>query len=71
MSRADTDFNRKREEWMTAELEEKLRKLAVDGKISCVAAHEFCKREKLEMKRMKPLMDSLGIKLKDCQLGCF
>ncbi|MCX5887204.1 MAG: hypothetical protein NT096_15055 [Proteobacteria bacterium] len=71
MSRADMDFERKREDWMTAELEEKLKKLVVNSKISCAAAHEFCKREKLEMKRMKPLMDALGIKLKDCQLGCF
>jgi len=71
MSRANVDFKREREEWMTVELEEKLRKLAVDGKISCVAAHEFAKREKLELKKMKPLMDALGIKLKECQLGCF
>jgi len=71
MSRADMDFGRKKEEWMTAEIEEKLRKHVENGKISCVAAHEFCKRENLEMKKMKPLMDALGIKLKDCQLGCF
>jgi hypothetical protein len=71
MSRANVDFKREREEWMTVKLEEKLRKLAVDGKISCVAAHEFAKREKLELKKMKPLMDALGIKLKECQLGCF
>jgi len=71
MSRADMDFGRKKEEWMTADLEEKLRRHVENGKISCAAAHEFCKREKLEMKKMKPLMDALGIKLKDCQLGCF
>ena len=71
MSKADIDFGRKREEWMTVELEERLRKLVVDGKVSCVAAHEFAKREKVELKKMKPLMDALGIKLKDCQLGCF
>jgi hypothetical protein len=71
MSRADMDFKRKREEWMTVNLEEKLRKITVDGRISCAAAHEFAKREKLELKKMKPLMDALGIKLKDCQLGCF
>lgn len=71
MSKADMDFGRKREEWMTAELEEELKKYVENGKISCAAAHEFCKKEKLEMKKMKPLLDALGIKLKDCQLGCF
>ena len=71
MSRADMDFGRKREEWMTAELEEKLKQYVENGKITCIAAHEFCKREKLELKKMKPLMDALGVKLKDCQLGCF
>ena len=71
MSRADMDFKRPREEWMTRELEDKLKQLVVDGKISCVAAHTFCKNENLELRKMKPLMDALGIKLKDCQLGCF
>ncbi|MBW2183783.1 MAG: hypothetical protein JRF49_07955 [Deltaproteobacteria bacterium] len=56
---------------MAEELQEKLRKLAPDGKLSCAQAHRFAQDQSIELEKMKLLLDVCGIKLKECQLGCF
>jgi hypothetical protein len=61
----------KKEPWMTDELQEKVLKLAEGGKISCAHAHRFAHDQSIELKKMRLLLDACGIKLKDCQLGCF
>jgi len=60
-----------KEPWMTEELQEKLRQLVTDGKITCAQAHLFAHDQSIELKKMKLLLDACGIKLKECQLGCF
>ena len=60
-----------KESWMTEELQEKLRNLVSDGKLSCARAHSFAQDQSIELKKMKLLLDACGIKLKECQLGCF
>jgi len=60
-----------KERWMTEELQEKLRMIASDGKITCAHAHHFAHDQSIELKKMKLLLDACGIKLKECQLGLF
>ena len=60
-----------KESWMTEELQEQLRQCAPDGKLSCTRAHRFAHDHSIELIKMKLLLDACGIKLKECQLGCF
>ena len=60
-----------KEPWMTEELLDKVRKLVSNGKLSCAQAHRFAQDHSIELKKMKLLLDACGIKLKECQLGCF
>ncbi len=71
MSRADMFVNPKREDWMTPELEAKIKKLAQDGKISCYQAQKFAEENKVQMNHMKAFLDVVGLKVQNCQLGCF
>ena len=61
----------KKEPWMTEALQDKLKQFTPDGKISCAQAHRFAQEQSIELKKMKLLLDACGIKLKECQLGCF
>ena len=60
-----------KEPWMTEELESALKKLAREGKISCAQAHRFAREQAIELGKMRLLLDACGIRLKECQLGCF
>lgn len=60
-----------KEPWMTEELQEKLRQLISNGKITCAHAHRFAHDQSIELKKMKLLLDACGIKLRECQLGLF
>ena len=60
-----------KEPWMTKALQDKLKQFTPDGKISCAQAHLFAQEQSIELKKMKLLLDACGIKLKECQLGCF
>ncbi len=59
------------EPWMTEELQDKLSQIVPDGKITCAQAHRFANDQSIELEKMKLLLDACGIKLKECQLGCF
>ena len=61
----------KKEPWMTDELQEKVLGLAESGKISCARAHRLAHDQSIELKKMKLLLNACGIKIKECQLGCF
>ena len=61
----------KREPWMTDTVQDELKQCADNGKISCARAHRFAGDHSIELRKMKQLMDASGIKLKECQLGCF
>jgi len=60
-----------KEPWMTEELESALKLLACEGKISCSQAHRFAHEQAIELAKMRLLLDACGIRLKECQLGCF
>jgi hypothetical protein len=63
--------NPKREDWMTPELETKLKSLATDGKISCYQSQKFAEDNNIQMNKMKAFLDVTGLKVQNCQLGCF
>lgn len=60
-----------KEPWMTEELEDTLKMLAFEGKISCAQAHRFAHEQAIKLEKMRLLLDACGIRLKECQLGCF
>ena len=63
--------NPQREDWMTPELETALKNIAKDGKITCAQAQKFAKDNNIEMNKMKSFLDVAGLKVVNCQLGCF
>jgi hypothetical protein len=71
MTREDMNDPRTREDWMTEEIEEKLRQVAVNDAISCLQAQNFSEDQGIPMHKMKVLLDVLKIKVVQCQLGCF
>jgi len=44
---------------------------AVDGRLTCVKAHELGKKLEVPLKRIGEICDELKIRIKDCALGCF
>ncbi len=71
MTRGNMFENTKREDWMTPELEAKLKEIAKEGKISCAQAQQFAGDNSIPINKMRSFMDVLGFKVKNCQLGCF
>ena len=71
MTRADMFVNQKREDWMTPELEAKLKSVAKDGKISCYQAQKFAEENNIQLNKMKAFLDVALLKVQNCQLGCF
>lgn len=71
MSRADMFVSSVREDWMTDALMEKIKAASKDGRITCAAAQQFARDNGIAMNRMKAFMDVAGLKVKNCQLGCF
>jgi hypothetical protein len=60
-----------REDWMTDALIEKIKAAASDGKISCAATQQFARDNGIAMNKMKAFVDVVGLKVQNCQLGCF
>ena len=56
---------------MNEQLKDELLKKAVDKKISCAAAQKLAENHGVPYLEVGVLADELGIKIKDCQLGCF
>ena len=56
---------------MDSELKEELLKNARDGRLSCAVARRLAEQFGLPYKDIGAAADELGIKIKDCQLGCF
>jgi hypothetical protein len=52
-------------------LREALRKTAEDGKISCAKAFQIAEEFKVPKKKVGDMLNTLGIRIKGCQLGCF
>jgi hypothetical protein len=71
MTRADMFVNPVREDWMTDGLIAKIKGVAQDGKITCAAAQQFARDNGIAMNKMKSFVDVVGLKVQNCQLGCF
>lgn len=71
MTRENMFVDTRREDWMTAELEEKLRGVSKDGKINCAQAQQFARENNIPMNKMKLFLDAVKLKVANCQLGCF
>jgi len=56
---------------MKKELKEEMLKKASNGKLSCAAARKIAENLGISYKEVGDAANELGIKIKDCQLGCF
>ena len=56
---------------MNEELKKEMQKLSKDGRIPCGAARKLAEDLGVSYKEVGDLANALGIKIKDCQLGCF
>ncbi|MBU0516508.1 MAG: hypothetical protein KJ621_17255 [Proteobacteria bacterium] len=52
-------------------LKQALVERAEDNHIACPVALDLARREGVNSRAMARLLDELGIKIRDCQLGCF
>ena len=50
---------------------EALRKAAENGKISCAKAFQIAEEFKIPKKKAGDILNAMGIRVKQCQLGCF
>jgi len=71
MTRENMFVDARREDWMTAELVEKLKGISKDGKINCAQAQQFARENNVPMNKMKPFLDAVKLKVGNCQIGCF
>ena len=56
---------------MKKELKEEMLKKAVNGRLSCGAAQKIAEKLGVPYKEVGSAADALGIRIKNCQLGCF
>ncbi|OGW27310.1 MAG: hypothetical protein A2X59_02680 [Nitrospirae bacterium GWC2_42_7] len=52
-------------------LKKEMLKKAVNKKLSCSAARKIAEDLKIPYKKVGKTADDLGIRIKDCQIGCF
>jgi molybdate transport system regulatory protein len=53
------------------ELKEEIMKELLDGRLSCFSARLIAERLSLAYSEIGAAADELGIKIKNCELGCF
>jgi hypothetical protein len=56
---------------MKKDLENEIKEKAVDSRLSCAAAREIAEDLKLPYSKVGDAANKLGIRIRDCQLGCF
>ncbi len=56
---------------MGTEVEEKVKSSLVNGKLPCAVAFKIAKELKVSPREVGERADKLGIKICNCQLGCF
>lgn len=56
---------------MNEQLKQEMLKKAVEGKLPCAAARKIAEDLNLPYKEIGDAADELGIRIKNCQLGCF
>ena len=53
------------------DLKKEILKASENGRIKCVEALAIAKKLKVPTRKVGKAIDDLGIKIIDCQLGCF
>ncbi len=56
---------------MNEKLKEEMLRKAVDNRLACAAARKLAEDLGVSYNDVGALADALGIKITDCQLGCF
>ena len=56
--------------WMTEALEAKLKELAIGRVLTCTQIQEFAKEHNIEITKMKPFVDLIGLEVTGCQKLC-
>ncbi len=56
--------------WMTETLELKLKSLAAGQVLTCTQIQEFAKEHDIEVTKMKPFVDLIGLEVTGCQKLC-
>ena len=56
---------------MDTELEKKITSSLVNDRLPCPIAFKIAKELKVSLQEVGEVTDKLGIKLSNCQLGCF
>jgi hypothetical protein len=56
---------------MKKELKEEMLKKTVNGKLSCAAAQKIAEKLGVSLREVGSAADALGIRIKNCRLGCF
>ncbi len=59
-----------REAWMTEDLAELLKQTATGNTITCEQVQQFAARHSIEITKMKPFVDALGITVSNCRGLC-
>jgi hypothetical protein len=59
-----------RQEWMTEELEAELMLIAQDGRLSCEQVQAFAAQHGIEITKMKPFVDCIGLQISNCRGLC-
>lgn len=56
---------------MNEELKMKMMKIAVDGKLSCQIARKLAEDLNISYKEVGAAANDLGLRIRNCELGCF
>jgi hypothetical protein len=56
---------------MASELEKKITEALENGKLPCAMAFKIAKELKVTLKQVREAGDKMGVKISQCQLGCF
>ena len=56
---------------MKEELRQEMLRRAVEGRLSCAAARKIAEELNIPYRDVGEAADQLGIRINDCQLGCF
>lgn len=59
-----------RASWMTAALEAELRAIASGGMLTCEQIQEFAAKHAIEITKMKPFVDAIGLNVSGCRGLC-
>ena len=56
---------------MNEELKQEMMKKTVEGKLPCAVARKIAEDLKIPYKEVGDAANDLGIRIKNCELGCF